>query len=357
MSGATADNVATRYAGIFGNAPSKTTFAPGRVNLLGEHIDMHGGHVLPMALSFGITLAAAPIEGEYDRIASAQFDDISDHRCGTVKADGWSDYIAGALEAARSRGWLSGAAAVYCDSAIPVGAGLSSSAATIIATLKAFAPDDLSPPDLALMAQSVEHDFIGMPCGIMDQMAIAVPSPGEVLLLNCRSLGFERLNLPQDWEIAVVHSGQHRKLADGRYRQRVQEAENARAQLGIPYLTDLAGVAALPDFRDTVLSQRVRHIASEQERVMQAVNAIRDNDAAAFGALMQRGHLSMAEDFAASTPEIDMLVADAIKHGAYGARITGAGFGGAIVALLQKDTKIAWWQKLGSKHPDAALLF
>ncbi|MEO1044883.1 MAG: galactokinase [Pseudomonadota bacterium] len=353
----TTDTVAESFTALFGEAANATCFAPGRVNLLGEHIDSHGGHVLPMALPFGISLAAAAIDGDHDRIASAQFDDIAQYRCGAPKTGHWSDYIAGALETARSQGWLAGAAAIYCDSAIPVGAGLSSSAATIIAVLKAFAPDNLAATDLATLAQSVEHDFIGMPCGIMDQMAIAVPAPGEILLLDCRSLEYERLPLPSDWDIAVVHSGQHRALADGRYRQRIEEAGRARQLLGLTWLTDLAREDTLPALQDPVLSRRVRHIASEEARVMQAVEALRNGNATAFGALMQIGHHSMVKDFDASTPEIDRLVADAVEAGAHGARITGAGFGGCIVALLPRGEKGQWWRKVSTIHAKASLLF
>lgn len=350
-------NIAPHFSEIFSAEPTSTSFAPGRVSLLGEHIDMHGGHVLPMALPFGISLAAKTIKGDRDHIASAQFDDVAEHPCGAAKTDHWSDYIAGALDAARREGWLESAVNVYCDSAIPVGAGLSSSAATIIAALNAFAPEAISPAELALVAQKVEHAYIGMPCGIMDQMAIAVPAPGEILLLNCRSLGYQRLALPAGWDIAVVHSGQHRQLADGRYRQRVEEAQSARAQLGIDYLTDITPHDGMPEFSDPILTRRVRHIAAEARRVMQAVDALKHDDAKAFGALMQQGHRSMAEDFEASTPEIDALVADAMALGAYGARITGAGFGGCIVALLKSGQKPDWWQGLASKHDMARLLY
>ncbi|WOE73889.1 galactokinase [Alterisphingorhabdus coralli] len=350
-------DIPRQFAESFGRSPDVTTFAPGRVNLLGEHIDLHGGHVLPMALPFGICLAAASIRGGEDRIKSAQFEDIARHSCGAPKASHWSDYVAGALEAARAQGWLKGAAAIYCDSAIPVGAGLSSSAATIIATLKAFAPKGLPVTELAKLAQTVENQYIGVPCGIMDQMAIAAPAPGEILLLNCRSLDFTPLPLPQGWEVAVVHSGQHRELADGRYHQRVEETEAARQALKIQYLTDLAGRDPLPKLDSATLTRRVRHIASEQSRVLLAVDAIETASTESFGALMQQGHMSMARDFEASTPEIDQLVADAVTVGAYGARITGAGFGGCIVALLAKGKKHEWWQQLGKHHPSASLLY
>ncbi|MEM1134005.1 MAG: galactokinase [Pseudomonadota bacterium] len=351
------DEIAECFAEIFDKPPKIITFAPGRVNLLGEHIDMHGGHVLPMALPFGISLAAAPINGANDKIASRQFEGVTEHSCGDGKTDHWSDYIAGALEVARSQKWLQGAAAIYCNSAIPVGAGLSSSAATIIATLKAFAPDGFPATDLALLAQSVEHDFIGVPCGIMDQMAIAAPSPGEILLLDCRSLSHEKLALPQNCDIAVVHSGQRRALADGRYSERVREAKAAQKKLNIPFLTDLAKQDTLPELEDSTLTSRVRHIVSEEQRVMRAIEAIRTGDAKTFGALMHRGHRSMADDFEASTPEIDTLVTDAEHYGAYGARITGAGFGGCIVALLPEGEKQSWWQQLGKNHPSASLLY
>ena len=324
---------------------------PGRVNLIGEWIDFNGGTVLPMALSKSVELELHANGGQRDRIKSEQFADQIDFDINAPAASHWSDYVRGALQYARAQGWLEGGHDVSLTSTIPVGAGLSSSAATIVATLKASAGQrvDVDPVSIALSAKAIENEFIGVPCGIMDQMAVSIGTKGNVLALDTRDCAYQIIPVPSDWTIAVVHSGIGRALADGRYKIRREECLNAADALNVPYLcdADLGLAEALP----AALAKRARHVISEGRRSLLAVDALRLKDRQAFGRLMNESHASLRDDFEVSVPEMDSMVRDAVKFGAEGARMTGAGFGGCFVCLIAADRAEAWWPKLQARHP------
>jgi len=331
--------------------------APGRVNLIGEHIDLHGGTVLPMALQLGVTVSAEQRADGHDLVRSAGFAAAVAQALDAPAQSDWTDAARGALQQARRLGWTDHGWTLTIASDLPVGAGLSSSAATIIAVLRCFAPGDVPPTALARYASAVENDFLNVPCGIMDQMAIAHAAPGEALMLDTRSLAARTLAIPAGWDFCVVHSGEARVLADGSYAARVAECEAARAGLELDWLCDARTApehlwASLPD----PAQRRARHVASEQARVLEAVAALERADMRAFGALMGASHASLRDDFAVSTPGIDALTADALALGAAGARLTGAGFGGCIVALLREGERQDWWRALGARHPNAWLV-
>jgi galactokinase len=326
---------------------------PGRVNLIGEWIDFSGGTVLPMPIRSEITLTRTANGSPVDVIRSAQFGSEARFDIHAPAMRDWSDAIRGALQAARAEGWICGGQDVTVSSEIPVGQGLSSSAATIVATLKASRPagqqDDVA---LAQMARAVENSFMGVPCGIMDQMAVAVGQRGQVLALDTRDCSYELLPLPEDWEIIVIRSGVQRELADGSYKARQVECKAAMDVLGTSDLchADPAQFARL----DGDVAKRARHVWSEGQRSLEAVAALKAHDRAAFGRLMVASHASLRDDMQVSVPAIDRIVADALALGAAGARITGAGFGGCVVALVAPESADAWWTALQARHPQIA---
>ncbi|MEM7688807.1 MAG: galactokinase [Pseudomonadota bacterium] len=337
----------------------KQTFrasAPGRVNLIGEHTDYNGGMVLPAALSVGLEVELTPTAGEAIEVTSGGYDAPA-LRALTNDADGsWSDPCVGALREARSLGLLQGAAKLTLRSTIPEGSGLSSSAALIVAILKAAraASDiDMSDVEIALAAQRVENEYMGVPCGIMDQMAVALATPGTAMALNTRALTYNLVPLAVGYEMVVIHSGLTRKLTDGRYAARKVECDAAKAYFETDdlCLLDQARVESA-DLAD-IPKRRALHCATENARVIDAVAAMRAGDMTAFGALMNQSHASMRDLFEMSLPAIDALVESAVDLGALGARLTGGGFGGCIVACLPAGKREAWLSALLERHPGA----
>ena len=343
------------FAATFGDSPRVTQFTPGRVNILGEHTDYNGGTVLPMALDIGVSVSLSPRTDETFRVASKDFVGVVERGLDT-KADGhWSDYVVGAVVAANRAGLGSGGADVALSSTLPHGSGLSSSAAVCVGTLKALRAvngADMDDTEIAVLARAVENDFIGVPCGIMDQMAVAVTEPGDVLALDTRSLDYERIALRNNHHIAVVHSGVVRKLNEGRYAERKRECDRAKGRLGTDDLCHITDdqLASLRDVSETVF-RRARHCVTEEARTTAAVEALRGSDMTKLGHLMNAGHASIRDDFEITTPAVDALVADAVELGALGARQTGGGFGGCIVALVPDDRKAAWFDALRARHP------
>ncbi|MGB0262132.1 MAG: galactokinase [Henriciella sp.] len=329
---------------------------PGRVNLIGEWIDFNGGLVLPMPLPVAIDLQRQANNLGQDRIISEQFEEVGDFGLEDPAAGHWSDYVRGALQYARAKGWISGGQTVSIASSIPVGAGLSSSAATIVATLKTAASDmqHVAPLTIALAAQAIENDYIGVPCGIMDQVAVAAGEPGAALALDTRTRQYQSHNIPDNWRFLVLHSGVSRALSDGRYKTRREECMAAADNLGVDYLCD----ARLDDISglDASLAHRARHVITEADRSRQAVDALIASDFALFGQLMTDSHLSLQADMQVSVPRIDEIVRDALALGAAGARITGAGFGGCFVALVESKQAARWADAMVRRHPDVKLI-
>ena len=340
----------------FGRPPDQIAFAPGRVNLIGEHIDYNGGTVLPAALPLGVSIALSTHGDKLIRVASDAFDAVEESRLGGGKRGVWSDHVAGAVQQAVEAGWIGGGADVLISSTLPHGAGVSSSAALIVAVLKACgtqAGRTIAPEDLATRARRVENDFIGVPCGIMDQMAVAACPPGEALALDTRTLAYQTVPLLPGHTFAVIHSGQQRRLSDGRYAIRKEECDAAKVALGTEDLCRVSTDALQAAGLENPIAARVRHCISEHARVEAAIKAMKAGDAVGFGALMMASHASMRDDFEISTPEIDALVEIACEFGAAGARLTGGGFGGCIVALVETERLEAWLNDVLRRHQAA----
>ena len=346
-----------RFENVFGSKPMISGFTPGRVNLIGEHTDYNGGMVLPTALNLGVSLALSPRTDETIRIWSDKFGDLAERSTSDQATEHWSDYLVGAMVIANEQGFLSSGADIAVETTLPFGAGISSSAAVTVGLLKLardIAQSKTSDQDIAVLARRVENEFIGMPCGIMDQMAVAIARPGQALALNTKTLDYDLVDLPHDHHMAVIHSGQFRQLNEGRYKERKEECDAVKAALGhnnICQISDaeFAGLNALPDR----LRRRARHCMTDHRRTVEAVTCLRENNLRRLGTLMNESHISMRDDFEITVPKIDALVEDAVKLGALGARQTGGGFGGCIVACIA-DAKLETWKAaLLDAHPDA----
>ncbi|GAA4035621.1 galactokinase [Parerythrobacter jejuensis] len=330
---------------------------PGRVNLIGEHTDYNGGMVLPAALSVALDVTLTPRSDRRISVSARGYRGSAERSLDEDALDHWSDPAVGALREAASLGLLEGGASLSIQSTIPAGAGLSSSAALIVAVLKAArysAGSSISDLDLAVAARRVENDYIGVPCGIMDQVAVAVTQPGEAIALDTQTLDYRTVALPPDHAMAVIHSGHSRKLTDGRYKTRKEECDAARIAFGEESLCLLEpdDIRDRPGIDDTI-RKRALHCATEHRRVLAAVDALAKGDTTAFGALMNDSHASMRDDFEMSIPAIDALVADAVSLGATGARLTGGGFGGCIVACVPGGMREKWQSDLLARHPAA----
>ena len=354
-------NAKEGYKKRFGNDPLATAFAPGRVNLLGEHTDYNGGLVLPMPLSLG-TAVAIGYGGEPGtlRAASEAFEEIDERSLSEGATGAWSDYVLGSILALSKGEPLENGLQVMVSSNLPVGSGLSSSAAIEIGTMRALSDVlgvKIDPVEMAQLARSVENDFVGLPSGIMDQFSVSVGTPGNALFLDTRSLKFQPAPLPATHDFVIVHSGVGHKLTDNGYRERVAECQAACKALSVEMLSDLQEsdldrIAALT----TPLNGRAKHIVTENRRVEDAVAALKAGDVTRFGELMLASHVSQRDDYEVSVPDIDALVEGAIAFGADGARLTGGGFGGSIVALVEKGKVEDWCAKISAKFPQTRIL-
>ena len=331
-------------------------FAPGRVNLIGEHTDYNGGMVLPAALSVGLEVALTPHDQPISHITSKDHSEPAERMIDEPANGHWSDTALGALQEARRLGLIDGGADLSIASTIPAGSGLSSSAALMVAILKAAREAKRSGPGdvaLALAAQRVENDYLGVPCGIMDQMAVALATPGTAMALNTSSLSYDLLELPRDHALVVIHSGIVRKLTEGRYKERKLECDEAKAHFGTNDLCLLDPAEIEGASLTSPAKLRALHCATEHRRVLAAAEALRTGDIAQLGALMNASHASMRDLFAMSLPPIDALVESAVELGAVGARLTGGGFGGCIVACVAQDARESWQCELIARHPQA----
>jgi galactokinase len=334
---------------LFGREPTVAAEAPGRVNLIGEHTDYNGGYVLPIAIPLRTRVEIGTRIGTLVRVwsANAREPKIEEYRLeDEAPGRGWLDYVQGATQVLRLAGHRLRGFDLRIESDIPLGGGLSSSASLEVAVLRGLREAfslEIDDVDLALAGQKAENDFVGAPVGIMDLLAASLAGDGKALFLDTRTLRFDRVPLPAAAELVVIDSGvshRHADGADGGYRLRQQECEQAAELLGFKQLRDLDNqdlwrLAALPE----PLDRRARHVITENARVRAAVAAMRDGDLERLGKLLILSHQSLRDDFEVSIPEIDLLVELAqAQRDVYGARITGGGFGGSIVAVARAGT-------------------
>jgi galactokinase len=320
---------------------SCTGEAPGRVNLIGEHTDYHEGYVLPTVIPQRTYVTVAVRSDDRVRAHSAALGDAEEYRRGDERPGReWLDYVAGTTATLAADGVAVPGLDVEIASTVPVGAGVSSSAALIVAMLRALRSllslplDDVA---LAVTARRVETDFVGAPVGVMDQMAASVGAAGEALFIDTRTLRFDRVPIPPSIDLVVIHSGLTHSHAGGEYRIRREESFRAAEMLGVRHLRD-ADISWLPriDRLPSVLARRARHVVTENQRVLDAVDALKTADPQRLGALFAASHASMRDDYEISVPEIDTLVRIGVEHpDVYGARMTGGGFGGSVVMIAK----------------------
>jgi galactokinase len=354
----------------FATEPDGVWLAPGRANLMGEHTDYNDGFVLPFALGQGVTAAAAARPGRQLTLCSRQEPgtavEVSLDGLAPGQLTGWAAYPAGVAWALEAAGYPVPGACIAIDSDLPVGAGLSSSAALECATalaLTALAGVDMPRADLVTIARRAENEFVGVPTGVMDQSASLRCQAGHALLLDCRSL--EIAQVPFDPAAAeagllLINTRADHVLSDGEYGQRRAECEEAARLLGVPSLRSLTDPAEVDRLDDPVLRRRARHVVADDQRVLEVVKLLRSlpgpGDAASAGSasagsasagsgdaagaygeigrLLTQAHASLRDDFEVSWPEADAAVEAALAAGAAGARMIGGGFGGSVLALV-----------------------
>ena len=329
----------TSFKEKFGIEAEASASAPGRVNLLGEHTDYNDGFVLPIAIPQRTHVQLARSRDGMSRIFSAQMKREASYAMDMDMASipkGYTGYVVGCIRLLQEAGFHEAPVCLYIDSNVPIGAGLSSSAALEVAVLRGLRTlfglgiDDVK---IALMAQQAEIRYAHVHCGIMDQMASSLADTEHMLFLDARSLERKLLPLPEYSELLVLDSGVPRSLANSSYNQRREECETAARTLGLTSLRDIDSVEATTVLPEP-LQRRARHVVSENLRVLEAVRSVK---AERFGELMNASHASLRDDFEVSIAALDLLVELLQVHSAvYGARLTGAGFGGACVAMVRK---------------------
>jgi len=358
------DTVLDRFREHFDGAPALVARAPGRVNLIGEHTDYNDGFVLPAAIERAVHVAARPRDDSTVTLVSVDFhsdtqfsiDDLDD-----PDLPAWSKYPRGALWWLQNRGHILPGFDAVIGGDIPIGAGLSSSAAVEVVMLElglALAGAEMSQQDKALAGVEVEHQFIGMPCGVMDQMASAMGVAQHALLIDCRSLDVRQVKMPAGASIVIMDTAKRRGLVDSAYARRREECEAAAEILGVEALRDATreGLEAARDRLSSVLYRRARHIITENLRVQATALALGSTHGGGLktaGQALRDSHASLRDDYEVSCYELDVMVDIAnAQAGCYGARMTGAGFGGCAVALVDEGAVEAFVAAVGPAYAE-----
>ncbi len=357
------------YFKHYGNTEQKPTvyFAPGRVNLIGEHTDYNGGFVLPCALQFGTYLLIRKIEEPIIRLVSTNVEfqaEIPLSELATKVEGQWVNYPLGVLDQFRQREFPLGGMELLYSGDIPHSAGLSSSASIEMAT--AFAVNDLFDTELTLtelitLSQAAENQFVGVNCGIMDQFAVGMGERGHAIFLNCKTLENNMVPLLLDGiQLVIANTNKPRELADSKYNERVAECQLAVTYLSKQFdISNLSEISFMQFYKvqdlipDEVIRRRARHVISENQRVLNSVACLLKNDILQFGALMNASHESLKENYEVTGFELDAMVEEAQKiHGVLGARMTGAGFGGCTVNLVKDEVVDQFMDQVGTSYHD-----
>ena len=355
------DTLTQHFTRNFDGAPDLIVRAPGRVNLIGEHTDYNDGFVLPMAIDYDIRIAARARPDHTVRLYSADLDNHDTFSLDDVRRVGdkptWADYVRGVADVLQREGFSLRGMDAAISGNVPRAAGLSSSAAMELAAITAFrrlSALDLDPVRAALLGQRAENEFVGMRCGIMDQFISSLGKADHALLIDCRSLGYELVPMPASARVVVTDSAIRRGLVDSAYNERRAQCEEGARLMGVKALRDVtvemfeAHQARLPG----VTARRCKHIVTEDQRTLDSVEALKRGDLAGFGKLMNASHASMRDWFEITTPDIDTLVEiQQNMPGCFGARMTGGGFGGCTVALVQDGAVPAVVEAIQTQYP------
>jgi galactokinase len=330
-----------------GAEPAGLWAAPGRVNLIGEHTDYNEGFVLPFALPQRTVAAVGPApDGEWSVCSTAEDERASFGVTGPGEVTGWAAYVAGVVWALQEAGFDVPGARIALDSEVPVGSGLSSSAAlesSVLTALVDLGGIDLPVDQRPALAQRAENVYVGAPTGILDQSASIRCREDHALFLDCRSYEVEQIPFDlggQGLAILVINSNAPHQHVDGEYGARRKSCEEAARILGVPALRDVTPDDlddALARLDDEVMRKRVRHIVTEDQRVLDTVALLKQDRVREIGPLLTASHVSMRDDFEITVAQVDLAVEAALDAGAYGARMTGGGFGGCVLALVDVD--------------------
>lgn len=354
------DRLLIEFEQRYGRPAGFIARAPGRVNMIGEHTDYNDGFVLPAAIERETRIALAPRDDGEVRLAAL---DLNRHTAFNVDAvepsldEGWSNYVRGVAAGLAEAGYPLRGANMLVHGNVPIGSGLSSSAALEMASVQAFsaAGGFTVPPDQAArVGQSAEHKFVGANTGLMDQLASALGQAGHLLLIDIRSLEYRPVPVPSNAAILIADTSVRRQLASSAYNERRSQCEAAAAAMGVSALRDatldMLAQADVPD----VVRRRARHIIEENARVLQAVDAFEKGDLPRAGELMNGSHFSLRDLYEVSSKELDIMAALLRQQpGCYGARLTGAGFGGCCVALMEASQAEAAIPAVAKAYEDA----
>ncbi len=340
------DQVQAAFEARTGAHPQFLIRSPGRVNLIGEHTDYNDGFVLPMAINRNVWLAASPRADNRVRVYSLDMQTESEFDLERFpeKIAGWGSYVQAVAWVLRQAGYTINGWEGVVASDVPIGSGLSSSAALELAAARCFAETSNIPWDpvhMAKLCQRAENEWVGMNCGIMDQLIVAAGRQDHALLIDCRSLALEAVPLPADAVVVVMDTGTRRGLVESAYNERRSQCEAASAFFGVSHLRDVS----IADFEqrggkmDAGLTQRSRHVITENARTVEASQRMKVGDLESLGRLMNESHDSLRDDYEVTNDALNIIVSLARSQaGCYGARMTGAGFGGCAIALVEKRT-------------------
>jgi len=364
------DNLKTTFKQHFGSEPQYIVRAPGRVNLLGEHVDYNDGFVLPAAIDLATYIAFSPVASDHSTVLAIDFDQAALFSADTLSAktqpDGsplpnWAHYPAGVMWTLKEAGLETPATHAVFTSNVPRGSGLSSSASVELAFAVAWQTLggwEKTPMELAQLSQKAENQYVGVNCGIMDQFASACGVAGHLLLLDCRSLTWQALPIPKNVAIVIADTTMRRELTTSGYNERREACEQAVQMLS----KDLPGIRALRDVRviefnrlsrqlPVLVEKRARHVVEEVERTQRAVSLLEQGKIREFGQIMNECHISLRDLYEVSIPELNTMVEIAQSlPGCLGARLTGAGFGGCTVNLVDSSVAESFAVELARRY-------
>ncbi|MDK2801346.1 MAG: galactokinase [Clostridiales bacterium] len=353
---------------LYGNDNTRVFFAPGRINLIGEHTDYNGGHVFPCAISFGTYAVARKREDDRIRLYSKNFKNLgmvefTINNLSFIKAHDWANYPKGVLSVFKQNGYnIDSGFDVLFYGNIPNGAGLSSSASIELVTsvmLNELFELNVEMISMVKMSQKAENEFIGVNCGVMDQFAIGMGKEGYAILLDCSTLAYRYSKIDlKDASLVIANTNKRRGLADSKYNERRNECERALSQLqqkldikSLGELTEETFEANKHFITDETDRKRAKHAVYENQRTLKAVDALEKGDIELFGKLMDASHISLRDDYEVTGKELDTLVELAWKQkGTIGARMTGAGFGGCTVSIVKNDYIDAFIENVGRQY-------
>ncbi len=351
------DLVKRQFEAQFGEPPAFIVRAPGRVNLIGEHTDYNDGFVLPMAIDRATYIALRPRADQRVRAISLDMDDQREFALDDLrrsKEPNWFDYLIGVAWALQERGMALRGWEGVLSGDVPIGSGLSSSAALELVTARAFycvSGFEWDAGAMAKVGRAAENEWLGIKIGIMDQMISAAGLEQRALLIDCRSLETHSAPLPEGTVIVILDTGTRRGLVDSKYNERREQCEEAARYFGVPALRDVDRITFDQQAHQLapLIRQRASHVITENERTLRAYDAMHGGNAIALGELMIESHISLRDDFEVSSPALDAIVDCAnADDGCYGARMTGAGFGGCAVALVHAESAAAFVERVSA---------